>query len=176
MMFLTTVIFIVLIVIVSYSVFFVIETKNAFDVFRDGRLEVEYKELLTGVGDIVTLNESNINNHDNFKTRYSFKVSNGSKDKIKYRVVLEIDDEMIEMDDCKNNIINNDAIMYSIAGSDDKALNVLDDSNEFILKEGIIDGRTSIESDLDIWIDKDKIVDITKNHFHGKIRVEDIDK
>lgn len=170
-MLVTTALFMVLICAVIYIGAITIENKDKVEIYYDGSLKIKYNVDLTGVADIITLREENIVSEDNGqKAEYEFSVTNDSLTSVRYKVFIVEDEGMIDLDKCKDKIVNKEAIRYTINDKEEEG--VLEEENDgFIINSGIIKSTKTKKYSLKIWIDKDSMEDVSKNHFHGRIIV-----
>ena len=77
---------------------------------------------------------------------------------------------MIKLDDCKDKLVNHDAIRYSINDGKKHSLSIVED-DAFLIKSGYINASLTKDYVLKIWIDKNLMEDPNKYHFHGRIVV-----
>ena len=168
-MLLTTAIFMVLICFVIYVGAVTIENKDKMDIYYDGSLKIRYNIDVSGVSDVVTLGEDNIlSNNSGEKADFMFSITNDSLTSVRYKVLLEEDESMVEFDKCKDLSVNIEAVRFSINDGDEIKLEKSNDGS-YILKSGYIKASKTKEYILKAWIDKDSMLDFKKNHFHGRI-------
>lgn len=169
----TTALFMVLICFVIYVGAITIENKDKFEIYYDGSLKIQYNKDLYGVSDVVSLNEENIvSGEEGKKAGFKFSITNDSLVSVRYKVLLEIDHNMIELDECKDNLVNDDALRFSINDGEGLSLSELEEEG-YLIKSGVIRSSKTKDYELKMWIDKDSMEDIKKNHFHAKIVVLD---
>lgn len=169
----TTALFMVLICFVIYVGAVTIENKDKFEIYYDGSLKIQYNKDLYGVSDVVSLNEDNIvSNEGGNQANFKFSITNDSLVSVRYKVLLEVDNNMIELDECNDLLVNDDALRFSINDGEGSILPEI--SNEgYLIKSGVIRSSKTKDYELKMWIDKDSMEDINKNHFHAKIVVLD---
>ena len=175
-MLVTTALFMLLICTVIYIGTVTIENKDKVEIYYDGSLRIRYNIDISGVSDVITLNDSNIVSDDSGEiAEFRFSITNDSLTSVRYKVYLEEDKSMIKLDDCKDKLVNHDAIRYSINDGKEKKLDTFEDDG-YIIKNGIINSSKTKEYVLKAWIDKDTMEDIEKSHFHGRIVVVNEDE
>ncbi len=170
-MLVTTALFMVLICAVIYIGAITIENKDKVEIYYDGSLKIKYNVDLTEDADVVTLGENNsVSDEGGVKADYMFTITNDSLTSVRYKVYLQEDEGMIDLDNCKDKLVNKSAIRYSFNEQDSNMLdNFIDDG--YLIKDGIIKSSKTKKYNLKIWIDKDSMEDVNKSHFHGRIIV-----
>ncbi len=169
----TTALFMVLICFVIYVGAITIENKDKFEIYYDGSLKIQYNKDLYGVSDVVSLNEENIvSGEEGKKAGFKFSITNDSLVSVRYKVLLEVDENMIDLDECRDILVNEDALRYSINDGEGLRLSELEEEG-YLIKSGVIRSSKTKDYELKMWIDKDSMEDIKKNHFHAKIVVLD---
>ena len=169
----TTALFMVLICFVIYVGAITIENKDKFEIYYDGSLKIQYNKDLYGVSDVVSLNEENIvSGEEGKKAGFKFSITNDSLVSVRYKVLLEVDENMIDLDECRDILVNEDALRYSINDGEGLRLSELEEDG-YLIKSGVIRSSKTKDYELKMWIDKDSMEDIKKNHFHAKIVVLD---
>ena len=167
----TTAIFMVLILVAIYIGTVAMENKDKIQIYYDGSLKIKYNIDISGVADIITLSDDNVvDKTSGEKREIKFSITNDSLTNVKYKVFLEEDDGMIELDNCKDKQVNKDAIRFSLNDKDEYSLEEKAEEG-YLLKTGTIDASKTKNYKLKIWIDKESMKDVNKNHFHGRIVV-----
>lgn len=175
-MLVTTALFMLLICTVIYIGTVTIENKDKVEIYYDGSLRIRYNIDISGVSDVVTLSDNNIVSDDSGEVaEFRFSITNDSLTSVRYKVYLEEDKSMIKLDDCKERLVNHEAIRYSINDGKEKKLDTFEEDG-YVIKSGIINSSKTKEYVLKAWIDKDTMEDINKNHFHGRIIVVNEDE
>ncbi len=168
-------VFIILIVIVFFSIF----GFNGKNVFDKGELNVKYESDIMGLSDVIALNEDSVvdNNELGLATEnYDFTISNKVKGRHGFIVYIKSDQAIIDLDGCNDKLANDDSIYFSINGGEAKSLSeVKTDDGYLILADEVVGAKTK-EYKLNIWILRDKLLDINNNHFHGNIIIEEIEE
>ena len=155
-----------LIVGTSYKHFMAI---NSFDV---GDLTVEYSPTLNGIGDIVTLYDSSIMPDSKAKEEEGnkFLITNNSSKKMYYNIILDLDEEFINLDNCREKMFLDSEIKFNINGGKPIFLESRNDSGRYLLMEDWIPANSSKYYSLNMWIDNNTKME--DKHFHGIIDVD----
>ena len=167
----------ILILIIGFFTFSSFDKIDKANIYKDKYLTVKYFEYDDVFSDVITLGEDDVLLDENGleSKAYKFSVSNHSKKKVKYEIILKVDDEMVELDNCYDLFVNDNAIKYSF---NDKINDLYDTKEEieYVLEEDFLDAGEVKNYNLKIWINKDDILDKNNNHFHGNITVKTIKK
>lgn len=147
---------------------------NEYNIYEDDGIVVKYDKYEDGYSDVITLDKDDVVsdkiglNGDS----HNFRVYNRENNSIKISVLLEIDEEIIELEDCYNLFVNDNAIRYSFNGK--KVNNLFDSKKEmgYVLEEDFIDANQYKDYSLNMWINNEDIMNKKHNHFHGKILVK----
>lgn len=105
-------------------------------------------------------------------TAYDFTVKNGTKENIKYKIVLETNEEQIKKDNCANNTIPNELLKLSLRVDHQapKAMLLSEYSNN-ILYEDTLEPSSEENYSIRIWaINNDFVID-KDSHYHAIIKV-----
>lgn len=105
-------------------------------------------------------------------TAYDFTVKNGTKENIKYKIVLETNEEQIKEDNCANNTIPNELLKLSLRVDHQapKAMLLSEYSNN-ILYEDTLEPSSEENYSIRIWaINNDFVID-KDSHYHAIIKV-----
>ena len=160
-------IFIVVILSVSYFVFTKINSINL--------RSVNTKNLTT----IYELNKNGLNNiinitNKNTKLNYHFTIRNNSDNNINYYIYLDDDTSFIKYDNCKDNIVDYNKLLFSINNSEyNSLLSVKDKLRKYVVYEDTIHGKSTKKITLKIKY-SDEVE--TNNHYHGLINVAEMDE
>lgn len=147
---------------------------NEYNIYEEGNLVVKYGKYEEGYSDVITLGSDDVVNDKEGlnKNSHDFRIYNRGNESVKINILLQIDEEIIELDNCYKLFVNDNAIRYSF---NNKKVNNLFDSKDgigYILEEDFIDGGQYKDYKLDIWINNKDILDNKNNHFHGKLIVK----
>lgn len=159
-------VFLVLLVLISASwvVFTSVQKRDVESTIKDGNLMIHYRKTDTGVGDVVTLTENST------REEISFSITNTSKKKVFYQILLEDDLEMIEVDGCSDLFIDKESIYYQMNDQVISTLNNHYKNKKYVLYDGSIGALGKEKIKLSFWTS-----DSIKNengHYHGKIVVK----
>lgn len=159
----------------GYMIFSSVQKTSKYNTLKTGNLEISYNDTDIGLGDIIDLTKSDhISDTKGQKVKpYIFKINNKGKVSEKYRIKIIDDTDMIEADNCANELLDKSLIKYSINKGESKILNDAS-SNEFIVTESaLLPGKTTTYF-LRIWITNTAENETIDKHYHGKIIVEAI--
>ena len=140
-------------------------------------LDVTYHET---TGDKITLTKATpVTDSVGLSSKsYSVTVKNNLTEKVDYKVSLSEDIEKIEEDLCKDNSIPKEVIRVSIKAS--KIGTKIYNLNELEDNVLLIDSLEALEKKnitIHVWVKQDSgIPSGSKLHYHGKIKVEEINK
>lgn len=140
--------------------------------FVSGDLIVEYSSTINGIGDVITLDDSNIVDDGKVKDNetYKFTITNNSLKKTIYKISIRIDKDIIELDNCSSNLFKDYNIRYNINKGD--AFNLADKKakDNYVLIEDVIPGKSTKVYSMNVWVDRD--TKFEGKHFHGIIEVD----
>ncbi|MDO4996086.1 MAG: hypothetical protein Q4E69_02795 [Bacilli bacterium] len=140
--------------------------------YVSGDLVVEYSPTVNGIGDVITLDDTDI--VDDFKIKdnetYKFTITNNSFKKALYKISIRVDKDIIELDGCGNNIFSDNNIKYNINKGDIFSLEGKKLKDRYVLIEDVIPGKSTKVYNLNVWLDKDTLYE--GKHFHGIIEVD----
>ena len=109
---------------------------------------------------------------------YTVTIKNNLTEKVSYKVSLTDDLEKIEEDLCKDNLISKEVIRVSIKAS--KLGTTIYNLNELengLLLEDTMEALEKKDISIRVWVKQDSgIPSGTKLHYHGKIKVEEVNK
>ena len=172
--FLGVIIFLVLISSFSYIVFSSVQKRENYNTLKSGTLIIDYSDIKTGMGDVVTLiGEENITDKKVMSSDvYEFKVTNSSNKIVKYEIILQDDLEMIEIDQCKNSLVEKENVQFSLNGSAVKKLSSVYKKNRYVLTTTKVEANGKQDYKLRIFMDNNE--NTIDKHYHGKIVVREI--
>lgn len=140
-------------------------------------LDVTYHEV---TGDKITMTKATpVTDSVGLSSKvYNITVKNNLTETVDYKVSIFDDLESIEEDMCSDNLISKEAIKISIKtnkiGNKIYNLNELEDN---ILLEDTLDALEKKDIFIRVWVKQDSgIPSGAKLHYHGKIKVEEINK
>ena len=156
----------------SYFIFSSVQKVEKHNTLKAGKLLIHYKETDTGMGDVVTLNSkkavSDVLGID--KEPYIIMLENPTKNTIRYKIYLEEDTDMIEIDHCSENLIPKQNIRYQF--KEDKIYNLSScQKKKCLLKTGTIRASSKQQQELRIWVGEQEDI-AEEQHYHGKIVIK----
>jgi len=109
---------------------------------------------------------------------YNITVKNNLTEEVNYKVSLLDDLEKIEEDLCGDNLISKDVIRVSIKTSNvGTTIYNLDELENNVLLEDKLSALEKKNISIRVWVKQDSgIPSGTKMHYHGKIKVEEINE
>ena len=152
----------ILVLTICYIIFSSIQTSVYDDTIRSGKLLINYAEKEGNIGNIIYI--TGLNNNSN-PQEYTLSITNTSNEKKTFIIRIKDDDEMIDVDGCRNNSIPRDKIKYSY---DDTELILTDD--ETVVSEELLPGGSAYYK-FKIWVE-DPNLNID-NHYHAKFSVSE---
>lgn len=137
-----------------------------------GDLVVEYSSNYNGMGDVITLNDSNIIDDLKIKNEetYKFTVTNNNFKEAIYKISIRVDNDIIDLDGCRNNLFDDSNIKYNINKGNVLSLKDKKDKDNYLLIEDVIPGKSTKVYSMNVWLDKN--TKIEGKHFHGIIEVD----
>jgi len=143
-------------------------------VFEVENLEIQYQSHGQELSNIVSLvNLHPLSDKDGLKTeKYSFSVTNTGKKKSSYQVCIIDDIEMIELDECFQNLVDRKFVKYSVDG---KNIFRLTENEEDCIIADDLDPNKTKKYQLNFFI-SEEFTKIKNSHFHAKIVVKKINK
>lgn len=104
---------------------------------------------------------------------YTFKLRNLNKKSVNYVIKLIDDVDTINTDNCSGIQMPKSSLKFELVKNNVVVMtSFLTDSGDNIIDSGVIDGKTTNEYELRIWISQTAGNEISGKHFHGKIEVE----
>lgn len=149
-----------------------------FNYFGTSNLELSYVDRGTGNGDFLSLvnatriSDAEARNQDG----YRFSITNISGGAYKYRLRLLEDAAMINEDGCIDRQLYANYIRFQFDNQEPKSLSQIE-NNGYVLyesTENILPGNSEIH-ELRIWL-KEDTPSVVKEHYHGKIVLEEIEE
>ena len=174
----TATIFMVIILLALFIIFGNYNRNKAFNLFKIGNLDVVYESSVTGLSDVITLNEESVvnSNEDGLKTEsHNFTIASSVKGRHKFNVYIQNDLAMINIDGCGDMLVNDDAIYYSINDGEVKRLSDVKQDNYYLILSDVIEDKKTKNFEIKLWIMQGDMVDPNKVHFHGNIIVNEIE-
>ena len=160
-------IFIVVILTVSYFVFTKVNSINLRSVNTEN-LTTIYELNNNGLNNIINIKNKNT------KLNYHFTIKNNSNKSINYYIYLDEDTSFIKYDNCKDNLIDYNYLLFSINNSSyEPLMSKLDQSRKYVIYENSIKGKGTEKINLKIKYDPSIQ---TNKHYHGIITVKELEE
>lgn len=168
-------IFFVTIVMISsaYAVFSSVQKSENYNTLSVGVLKVDFNQSESNLGNIINLNGAYpVTDNEGLKTNpYQFSITNSGTLDANYKVRIIDDNDMIESDECGDNLLNKAYVKVSINNGEPFLLTQAE-YNDYTIKEGMLSPSQSEQIDVRIWIDENAGNDSLGKHYHSKIVVE----
>ena len=162
----------------SYAIFSSSE-KGEYNVITVGDLDISYVDRGDGYGDVLSLNGAYpMSDTDGRElTPYRFNVENTSSMPIDYKIKILNDDSIIDLDGCRNNLLDPKYIKVQFDNNQPVLLSSLESSGYTIYSDTGLIGQSSDIHNIRIWITdtisgNGNLNEVLGKHFHGKVVVE----
>ena len=158
----------------SYAIFTNIQKAEKYNIVKTGTLQIAYDDTSSGLGNIINLNGAFPESDSEGQKRepYRFKITNTGSLTVQYKVKILDDINMIEEDDCEDNLLEKSKIKYSINGGTPVILDTM--KEDYIVITGSLGPSKSAIYEVRMWIDDTAGNEVLGTHYHGKIVVEGI--
>lgn len=170
--------FLFIIIIVSITLIVGTSYKYFKDInsYKSGVLVVNYKASNNGIGDIITLDDSFILDDNKVKNedQYSFTITNNASCEVSYNISIRLDNDLIDLDNCRNNLFDYHNIRYNLNKGNVKSLKDLINDDQYLLASDVIPAKSTKVYTLNVWLDKETLME--GKHFHGIIEVDMVDR
>lgn len=170
-------IFVVTIVMISsaFAIFSSVQKSEKYNTLTVGTLKVDFIDTEDGMGNIINLNGaypiSDAKGQE--EDPYSFKITNSGTLAASYKIKILDDTDMINEDNCQDNLLDKSKIRVSI--NKGEAFTLSDtEANEFTVEQGILEASDVKNYEIRIWIKEDSGNEVLGKHYHGKIVVEGV--
>ncbi len=168
-------IFVVTIVMISsaYAIFSSIQKADEANTLTVGTLNVEFSTDSKELGNIIKLNGAYPeSDEDGIKEKpYEFKITNSGNVDAGYKIKIVDDNDMIEADNCSDNLLDKGEIRVSVDGKPPFTLSDVA-STEYIVETGYLSAGKSKEYSIRVWISDASGNEVLGKHYHGKILIE----
>lgn len=168
-------IFVVMIVMISsaFAIFSSIQKSNKYNTLTVGTLKVDFVDTEEGMGNAINLNGAfPVSDTEGLKEEpYSFKITNSGTVEASYKIKILDDADIINEDQCANNLLDKRRIRVSVNKGDALTLSTREMSN-YEIASGTLAAGKSINYEIRIWIDENSGNEVLGRHYHGKIVVE----
>lgn len=163
----------------SYAWFNSQAMNDEYNAFKEEDFEISYVANENGYGDILSLvNQEPISDDEGANlSPYRFSVTNLGNQEKNFKLKINLDQSIIEEENCINNILSTSYIKYKIDNQQPKVLGTLaqKDYEIYVSNETIMPGSSEIH-ELRIWIDENSPSVVKTKHFHATVNVESYDK
>lgn len=170
-------IFVVAIVMISsaFAIFSSIQKSNKYNTLTVGTLKVDFIDKEDGMGNIINLNGAypESDSEGLKESPYSFKITNSGTLKASYKIKILDDTDVINEDQCGNNLLPKERVRVSINGEKPFTLSEKEMSG-YEVKTGTLASGKSENYEIRIWIDENSGNEVLGKHYHGKIVVEGV--
>lgn len=170
-------IFVVTIVMISsaFAIFSSVQKSEKYNTLTVGTLKVDFIDTEDGMGNIINLNGaypiSDAKGQE--EDPYSFKITNSGTLAASYKIKILDDTDMINEDNCQNNLLDKSKIRVSI--NKGEAFTLSDtEAGEFTVEQGTLEASDVKNYEIRIWIKEDSGNEVLGKHYHGKIVVEGV--
>lgn len=136
---------------------------NTNNVVTSGTL----KATVEGFDNKLSLDTTNQTDNNKFTNTYMFTIKNLGTLPLKYRIIVQDDEQIYSKDNCLNSKISLNNIAYSIETEDSKKIEGILE-NDIIIEQNILESMKEKKYILKIW----NIDNKTQGHFHGKMKLE----
>lgn len=168
-------IFFVIMIMIStaYAIFTATEKSKNYNTLTVGTLQIDFSE--NEDGNVINLNGAypETDEEGEKESPYEFVITNTGTLDASYKIRIINDTEMIEKDNCQDNLLDFSDIKVKI-GNEEPFL--LSDKlpNEFIIKEGVIAANSTASYSIRMWIKEDASNNVLGKHYHGKIVIDSV--
>lgn len=163
----SVVIILVVFFIISFMAFSSVQSKDKYNILKDGDLFIEFKEKENGLGDVIDLVDvSKFSDSNMVLDTYRVTITNDSDETRKFEILIKDDLDMIAIDDCRDIFLQRSFLRYNINGGEMMSLGE-DDRIIF----GTLKGDAKVTYDIKVWVSDTYD---GNPHYHGKIVVKQI--
>ena len=170
-------IFVVTIVMISsaFAIFSSVQKSEKYNTLTVGTLKVDFIDTEDGMGNIINLNGaypiSDAKGQE--EDPYSFKITNSGTLAASYKIKILDDTDMINEDNCQNNLLDKSKVRVSINKGEVFTLSDTE-AGEFTVEQGTLEASDVKNYEIRIWIKEDSGNEVLGKHYHGKIVVEGV--
>ncbi len=165
----STLIILSIFIIIAYTIFSSVQEHISHNILKSGNLYIEFAEKETGLGNIIDLVDAKTYSDSNeVLETYKVTITNDSKEKRKYQVLIEDDTEMIEIDNCSDIFLDRSYLRYNVNNGATMTLNQ-DDKSPII--NGTLKEKEKVTYTIKVWVSNTYL---ENPHYHGKIVVKQV--
>ena len=157
----------------AYAIFSSVQKSENYNTITVGTLKIDFNDTEDGLGNIIKLNGAypESDNDGQKEEPYTFKITNSGNISANYKIKILDDTDMIESDNCQDNLLDKTKIKLSINGG--KPITLSDkEANSYEIANGILTPNNSRTYKIRIWITDQAGNEVLGKHYHGKIVVE----
>lgn len=153
---------------IGYLIFSNIQDTKV-ELITSGPLVIDFFDNESGMGDIVSFDgrDSNLTGEDVEIFSTKFNITNNSSSNSWYEVYIDDFVDMIEYDECEDQLLDKNMIYFSVDGSEVKTLASVYKEGKYILMQGIVTSNDIVTHELQVWYSES-----SDEHFHGKINIK----
>ena len=157
----------------AYAIFSSVQKSENYNTITVGTLKIDFNDTEDGLGNIIKLNGAypESDNDGQKEEPYTFKITNSGNVSANYKVKILDDTDMIESDNCQDNLLDKTKIKLSINGGEPITLSDKE-ANSYEIANGILTPNNSRTYKIRIWITDQAGNEVLGKHYHGKIVVE----
>ena len=157
----------------AYAIFSSVQKSENYNTITVGTLKIDFNDTEDGLGNIIKLNGAypESDNDGQKEEPYTFKITNSGNISANYKVKILDDTDMIESDNCQDNLLDKTKIKLSINGGEPITLSDKE-ANSYEIANGILTPNNSRTYKIRIWITDQAGNEVLGKHYHGKIIVE----
>ena len=157
----------------AYAIFSSIQKSENYNTITVGTLKIDFNDNADGLGNTIKLNGAypESDNDGQKEEPYTFKITNSGNVSANYKIKILDDTDMIESDNCQNNLLDKTKIKVSINGGTPVILSDKEASS-YEIANGILTPNNSRTYKIRIWISDQAGNEVLGKHYHGKIVVE----
>ena len=157
----------------AYAIFSSVQKSENYNTITVGTLKIDFNDTEDGLGNIIKLNGAypESDNDGQKEEPYTFKITNSGNISANYKIKILDDTDMIESDNCQDNLLDKTKIKLSINGEEPITLSDKE-ANSYEIANGILTPNNSRTYKIRIWITDQAGNEVLGKHYHGKIVVE----
>lgn len=157
----------------AYAIFSSVQKSENYNTITVGTLKIDFNDTEDGLGNTIKLNGAypESDNDGQKEEPYTFKITNSGNVSANYKIKILDDTDMIESDNCQDNLLDKAKIKVSINGGDPIMLSDKE-ANSYEIANGILTPNNSRTYKIRIWITDQAGNEVLGKHYHGKIVVE----
>lgn len=165
----STLIILSIFIIIAYTIFSSVQEHISHNILKSGNLYIEFAEKETGLGNIIDLVDAKTYSDSNeVLETYKVTITNDSKEKRKYQVLIEDDTEMIEIDNCSDIFLDRSYLRYNVNNG---ATMNLDQDDKSPIINGTLKEKEKVTYTIKVWVSNTYL---ENPHYHGKIVVKQV--